>query len=89
MKRTAIIAAGLLVAVLAGCGDALKGTQGDPGPPGPQGPQGPDLPTGAVIMLREGVPPPAGYSLLGTTIVIVKKPNGQVSSVTVMAYQKN
>jgi hypothetical protein len=55
MNRIAVVAAGLLVVVLAGCGDALKGTQGDAGAQGPAGPQGAAGPPGPV-----GPPGPAG-----------------------------
>jgi hypothetical protein len=42
-----------------------------------------------VITLKEGVAPPAGYSLIGTTLVVVRKPNGQVSTITLNLFQKN
>ena len=80
------------------------GPQGPPGPPGPEGPRGetglqgpigpqglpgPDLPSGAVITLREGVAPPAGYTLLGTTVIVVRRPNGGLAPITVNVYQKD
>jgi hypothetical protein len=59
------------------------------GPTGPPGPPGPDLPSGAVISLREGVAPPPGYTLIGATIVLVKKPNGLIAPITLSLYQKD
>jgi hypothetical protein len=59
------------------------------GPPGPPGLPGPDLPSGAVISLHEGVAPPPGYTLIGTTIVLVKKPNGLIVLITSSLYQKD
>jgi hypothetical protein len=69
-----------------------QGPQGEIGPPGPVGPQGLpgiNLPSGAVITLREGVAPPPGYTLIGTTIVLVKKPEGQFVPITLSLYQKD
>jgi hypothetical protein len=48
-----------------------------------------DLPAGGVITLKEGVAPPAGYSLIGTTLVVIRKPNGQVSTIALSLFQKN
>jgi hypothetical protein len=69
-----------------------QGPQGEIGPAGPVGPQGPpgiNLPSGAVITLRERVAPPPGYTLIGTTIVLVKKPEGQFVPITLSLYQKD
>jgi hypothetical protein len=69
-----------------------QGPQGEIGPSGPVGPQGPpgiDLPSGAVITLRGGVAPPPGYTLIGTTVVLVKKPDGQIVPITLNVYQKD
>lgn len=66
-----------------------NGATGPAGPPGPQGPSGLDLPSGGLIVLREGIAPPPGYTLIGATIVIVKKPNGQISPITMNVFQKN
>jgi hypothetical protein len=66
----------------------LQGLEGPQGPAGPEGDPGIDLPLGGVISLREGIAPPAGYELLGTTVVLIKKPNGQIGAVTMVLYQK-
>jgi hypothetical protein len=66
-----------------------RGEIGPTGPPGSPGPPGTDLPSGAVISLREGVAPPPGYTLIGTTIVLVKKPNGPIAPITLSLYQKD
>jgi hypothetical protein len=42
-----------------------------------------------VITLREEVVPPAGYTLLGTTVVLIKKPNGHIGPITLKLYQKD
>ena len=42
-----------------------------------------------MITLREGIAPPSGYALLGTTAVVMKRPNGSVVSITLNLYQKN
>ena len=53
------------------------GPQGPPGLQGPQGPPGPDLPTGAVITMKAGSTPPAGYAFIGTSETTLKAPNGK------------
>jgi len=42
-----------------------------------------------VITLREGTVPPSGYTFVGRTVVIVKRPNGQIVPMTLDVYQKN
>jgi hypothetical protein len=42
-----------------------------------------------VITLREGIAPPPGYSLLGTTAIVIKKPNGIIVPITLNVFQKN
>jgi hypothetical protein len=56
---------------------------------GPQGPPGLNVPAGTIIALREGVASPPGFVVLGTTVVVIKKPSGQVGSVTMVLHQKN
>lgn len=69
-----------------GTGDACDSVlQGPPGPPGPPG----DLPSGAVIMLSGDAPPPVDFSLLGTTLIVVRKSNGTFDHVVVRVYRKN
>ena len=41
-----------------------------------------------MITLREGVSPPTGYTLIGSTVVVIKKPNGQIATITVNLFQK-
>lgn len=95
MKRIgnskAILVAAALALLMAAplSAQSERGPQGVPGPAGPQGLSGLDLPAGGVITLKEGVAPPAGYSLIGTTLVVVRKPNGQVSTIALSLFQKN
>ncbi len=65
------------------------GAIGPSGPIGPIGPPGPDLPSGALITLVSGAAPPPGYTLIGTTVIAVKKANEPLHLVTVNVYQKN
>ncbi len=58
------------------------GPTGATGKTGPTGPTGPGLFTGAVLLLQQGAPAPAGYSLFGSEVVNVIPPgshsnNGQ------------
>jgi hypothetical protein len=48
-----------------------KGATGPVGPIGPAGPQGAsgNVPAGTTILLPVGTPAPAGYSLIGTTVI--------------------
>jgi hypothetical protein len=71
------------------CPQGLAGPQGPHGAAGAPGPPGPDLPSGAVISLREEVAPPPGFTLIGTTIGLVKKPNGLIIPITLSLYQKD
>jgi hypothetical protein len=58
---------------------------GPPGPPGPQGPPGASLPSGSLLYLVHGAPPPSGYTFIGSFIqLLVGKP-----PLTVDAYRKN
>jgi hypothetical protein len=61
----------------------LLAQQGEPGPAGPPGP------SGTLILLPQGAATPAGYTLLGTTVVIVKKPGGGIATLTTNVFQKN
>lgn len=65
------------------------GLTGPAGLEGPIGPPGPGLMSGAIVALRQEAPPPEGFTLLGTTVFSVKKPNGSLGSITVRLYQKN
>jgi hypothetical protein len=69
------------------------GLRGEPGATGPQGPPGPqgtsDLPSGTVILLAAGTPPPAGWTLLGRGLEVVRTPGGSAFPVRFDLYRKN
>ena len=65
-----------------------RGPAGPAGAIGPSGPPGPDLPSGALITLMPGAASPPGYTLIGITVIAVKKGN-EPRLVTVNVYQKN
>lgn len=62
------------------------GPEGPQGPPGPPGLPGEGLISGALLFLATGFEPPAGYTLLGTTEIVLgaKKP----TKLMVYIYQK-
>jgi hypothetical protein len=67
-----------------------QGSQGPSGPAGPAGPVGPagaGLTSGSIVATVQDAPPPPNSVLLGTTILVVKKPNGLITPVTVKLYQ--
>lgn len=66
-----------------------QGVPGAAGATGPPGPPGPDPPSGTIIALQQNAPTPSGYTLLGTTAMIIKRPNGSVATITMKLYQKN
>jgi hypothetical protein len=47
-------------------GTGAAGPVGPPGAQGPQGPSGPGLVSGSFLLLGKGVPPPPGYTLVGS-----------------------
>lgn len=53
-----------------------QGPQGATGPQGPEGPVGEGLVPGSLLLLPEGVTPPAGYSLIGIQQMGLKAPTG-------------
>ncbi len=63
------------------------GAVGPSGPPGPPGPRGSGLVAGAIITLPVDAAAPPGFTLLGTTVIVLKKPNGAIASVTVKVYR--
>jgi len=67
----------------------IPGLQGLQGLIGPQGPAGAGLMSGAILALPEDVASPSGFTLIGTTIFAIKKPNGTLGSLTVRLYRKN
>lgn len=57
----------------------VAGPQGIPGPQGvagPAGPAGPGLVRGAIVLLPVGSAAPAGFTLIGTTSLQLKRPDG-------------
>jgi hypothetical protein len=56
---------------------------------GPQGPAGPGFPSGSILTLEHGAPAPAGFTLLGKTLLVVKSPGGDVRSLTLDVYRKD
>ena len=82
--------------------DLLRGPQGVPGPVGAAGPQGPagqagpqgiqgppgssDLPSGTIIRVRKGTPPPAGWTHLGSLWEAI---NSTGRRIEMDVYQKN
>jgi hypothetical protein len=70
----------------------LPGSQGSPGPigaTGPQGPAGEGLVSGAYLQLAVGTPPPAGFTMVGTTTISYRDTNNRNTSVTVNLFRKN
>jgi hypothetical protein len=70
----------------------LPGPQGSPGPigaTGPQGPAGEGLVSGAYLQLAVGTPPPAGFTMVGTTTISYRDMNNRNTSVTVNLFRKN
>jgi len=70
----------------------LPGPQGSPGPigaTGPQGPAGEGLLSGAYLQLAVGTPPPAGFTMVGTTTISYRDMNNRNTSVTVNLFRKN
>ena len=68
------------------------GPAGATGAAGPQGPAGSDasIPAGTVIMIEEGRPAPAGFTLIGSTQVNVRPTTGNgVRPTTYLIYRKN
>ena len=72
------------------------GPAGLPGAEGPTGPQGPagqagssDLPAGTVIHLAAGVAPPAGWTLLGSSVEVLRDATGHPQVLYVNVYKKN
>lgn len=68
------------------------GADGVPGPQGPAGPAGapgPVFPVGTVLSLERGSPAPEGFILLGTTLQIVRTPQGQVVPLSLEVYRRN
>jgi len=68
------------------------GPSGPTGPEGPAGPTGPagssDLSSGTVIAVAEGSPAPAGWTLLGTSILKVVAPDGKKLDIPILYYMK-
>jgi hypothetical protein len=67
----------------------VPGPQGPAGPQGPQGLPGPDFPAGSILTLEHGAAAPSGFTLVGTTVVLVRKPNETVKTLTLDVYRKN
>jgi hypothetical protein len=68
------------------------GPRGATGATGATGPGGSDafVPAGTIIMLEEGRPAPAGFTLIGSTQVTVRPANGNgVRPTTYLIYRKN
>ena len=69
------------------------GPIGLPGPAGPKGTDGSSVPAGTVIFLLEGVPAPAGYTLIGTFTENVRTGDGDRDdrqvTLTFRGYRKN
>ncbi len=63
------------------------GPQGPAGAVGPPGPRGPGLVAGAIITLPVDTAAPPGFTLLGTTVIVLKKPNRAIASITVKIYR--
>jgi hypothetical protein len=71
----------------------LPGPVGEPGPAGAPGPIGAPgvsgLNTGTVVYLTEGTLAPAGWTRLGKTTLVVRAPNGQLTTLRLDVYRKN
>jgi hypothetical protein len=70
----------------------LPGPQGSPGPigaTGPQGTAGEGLVSGAYLQLAVGTPPPAGFTMVGTTTISYRDMSSRNTSVTVNLFRKN
>jgi DNA-binding beta-propeller fold protein YncE len=65
-----------------------QGPQGAIGPQGPPGPAGPGFPSGSILTLEHGSPAPNGFTLVGTTLLLVRTPQGTVKTVTLDVYRK-
>lgn len=70
------------------------GPQGPAGPAGPQGPKGdpgapgPGWPTGSVLYMLQGAPPPAGFVLVGSFKQSLPLQSGPVVVLTINVYAK-
>ena len=62
------------------------GATGPEGPAGPAGPAGPGLVSGSLLFLAPGKAAPAGYTKIGTTVVVFTSPK---LPETITVYQKN
>ena len=56
--------------------------------PGRQ-PRGPGFPTGSILMLEDGSPAPEGFTLIGSTLQVVRLANGSVRTLHVDLYRKD
>jgi probable HAF family extracellular repeat protein len=70
-----------------------QGAAGPVGPAGPQGPMGPagNVPSGATILLAITLPAPDGYTLIGTTTIVITPSSGGPAPAAVKfnVYRKN
>jgi hypothetical protein len=64
------------------------GPQGIAGPAGPQGAPGLGLTDGAVLLLKAGAIPPAGFTRIGTTKVQVVDESGKPTMIEIQVYVK-
>jgi hypothetical protein len=62
------------------------GPVGPTGPAGAVGPAGPGLVSGSILFLAPGIAPPAGYTKLGTTVILFENLK---SPETITVYKKN
>jgi Tol biopolymer transport system component len=69
----------------------LPGAQGAPGAQGPSGPQGPPgigLTAGAILLLKFGAVPPAGFTRIGTAKVQIVDETGKPTALELQIYLK-
>jgi len=65
-----------------------NGAQGPAGPSGPQGPAGAGLVSGSMLTLPAAQPAPAGFTLLGTSVLAYLDSSNHVKTLPVKYYQK-
>jgi len=64
------------------------GPQGIAGPSGPQGAPGLGLTDGAVLLLKPGAVPPAGFTRIGTSKVQIVDDVGKLTNLELQVYVK-